>query len=255
MTRFTDVDLYQRGVETLLASWEAYAHGSGGAVLQRLPGVAAAVFPAEPERSVYNNALFARGLPAADRAAAFDAMTGVYQAAGVERFAAWVHERDHAMRAELEQRGFVLDTTTRAMGMALDDLRAPLPQLERVRLDWVTYLSAAELPPGLLAGADHAAFHVVAVCFEGEPAATALAFDRDGDCGIYNVGTLERARRRGLGSAVTAFQLHDARARGCQTASLQATPMAERLYAALGFRDLGRYQEYLPPGVEHSADS
>ena len=76
--------------------------------------------------------------------------------------------------------------------------------------------------------------------------ATALAFDFGDDCGIYNVGTLEHARRRGLGTALTARLLHDARARGRRTASLQATAMAERLYAALGFRDLGRILEFVP---------
>ena len=76
--------------------------------------------------------------------------------------------------------------------------------------------------------------------------ATALAFDYGDDCGIYNVGTLEHARRRGLGTALTARLLHDARARGRRTASLQSTAMAERLYAALGFRDLGRILEYVP---------
>jgi predicted GNAT family acetyltransferase len=73
-----------------------------------------------------------------------------------------------------------------------------------------------------------------------------MAFDHDGDCGIYNVGTLERARRRGLGTALTTLQAHDALTRGCQTASLQSTPMAERVYAAVGFRDLGRILEYVP---------
>ena len=73
-----------------------------------------------------------------------------------------------------------------------------------------------------------------------------MAFDHGGDCGIYNVGTLERARRRGLGTALTALQLHDALARGCRTASLQSTQMAERVYAAVGFRDLGRILEYVP---------
>ena len=73
-----------------------------------------------------------------------------------------------------------------------------------------------------------------------------MAFDRDGDCGIYNVTTLERARRRGLGTALTVVHLHDALARGCQTASLQSTAMAERVYAAVGFRDLGRILEYVP---------
>ena len=73
-----------------------------------------------------------------------------------------------------------------------------------------------------------------------------MAFDRGSDCGISNVTTLERARRRGLGTALTAVQLHDGLARGCQTASLQSTEMTERVYAAVGFRDLGRILEYVP---------
>jgi len=35
-------------------------------------------------------------------------------------------------------------------------------------------------------------------------------------------------------------------ARGCQTATLQSTEMAKRVYAAVGFRDLGRILEYVP---------
>ena len=73
-----------------------------------------------------------------------------------------------------------------------------------------------------------------------------MAFDHGDDCRIYNIGTLAQARRRGLGSAVTALLLHDALARGCQTASLQSTEMAERVYATVGFRDLGRILEYAP---------
>ena len=80
--------------------------------------------------------------------------------------------------------------------------------------------------------------------------AAALAYDCGGGCGIYNVGTLEHARRRGLGTALTAAQVHDARGRGCRTASLQSTPMAERVYTAVGFRDLGRILEYVPPASE-----
>jgi GNAT superfamily N-acetyltransferase len=94
--------------------------------------------------------------------------------------------------------------------------------------------------------ADHAAFHLLAARADGEMVAAALAYDFGGDCGIYNVGTLERARRRGLGTALTAAQVYDARARGCRTASLQSTEMAERVYAVVGFRDLGRILEYVP---------
>jgi predicted GNAT family acetyltransferase len=49
---------------------------------------------------------------------------------------------------------------------------------------------------------------------------------------------------RGLGTALTALLAYDALARGCQTASLQSTPIAERPYAAVGFRALGRFLEY-----------
>jgi predicted GNAT family acetyltransferase len=56
--------------------------------------------------------------------------------------------------------------------------------------------------------------------------------------------TREHARRRGLGTALTALLAHEAAARGAITASLQSTEMAERVYAAVGFRDLGRFLEY-----------
>ena len=242
----SDDELYRRGAATLAASWEAYARGAAGAALRRLPGVAAAVFPRGPERGVYNNALLSRDLAAADRARAVAAMEGAYAAAGVGRFAAWVHESDAGMRAALERRGYVVDTATRAMGMALDGTLPPRPEVDLAQLSWAGYLRAFGLPDGLLAGADHAALHVRTARRAGEPVATALGFDHAGDCGVYNVTTLEGARRRGLGRSLTVLHLHDAVARGCRTASLQATPMAERMYAAAGFRDLGRILEYVP---------
>ena len=151
------------------------------------------------------------------------------------------------MRAEIERRGYALDTTTRAMGMDLDGIRPPEGDIELGPAAWSDYLRYEGLPPDFLAAADHAAFHVLAAREDGEIVAAALAYDHSDDCGIFNVSTLERARRRGLGTAITLAQLHAAKARGCRTASLQATPMAERLYARLGFRDLGRHIECIPP--------
>ena len=246
MSRPTDAELYLRGNETLLASWEAYARGAVGAAVKRLPGVAAAVFPHEPERAVYNNALLDHHLDAGARAAALDTMEAVYAAAGVASFAAWVDESDPALRAGLERRGYTLDTTTRAMGMALDEIVVPRPQIDLGPAAWPEYLKMDGLPPDFLATADHAAFHLLAARIDGEMVAAALAYDYAGDSGIYNVGTVEKARRRGLGTALTAAQVYDARDRGCRTASLQSTPMAERVYAAVGFRDLGRFFEYVP---------
>ena len=48
------------------------------------------------------------------------------------------------------------------------------------------------------------------------------------------------------GSALTTAQLYAGLAHGCQTASLQSTPMAEQAYyLAVGFHDLGRIVEYV----------
>jgi ribosomal protein S18 acetylase RimI-like enzyme len=246
MSVVTDADLYRRGSETLIASWEAYARAATGASVQRSPGVATAVFPNEPERGVYNNALLTRDLETAERADALDAMEAAYAAAGIRRFAAWAHESDEPLRADLERRGYRLAEWTRAMGMALAEVRLPRPELELGQPDWFEYLRILEVPQGYLRGADPAAIHVLLARLAGENVATAMAFDRGSDCGIYNVTTLERARRRGLGTALTAVHLHDALARGCQTASLQSTEVAEGIYAALGFRDLGRILEYVP---------
>jgi hypothetical protein len=81
-----------------------------------------------------------------------------------------------------------------------------------------------EVPSGYLAQVDQQAFHVLIGRLDGENVATAMAFDHGGDCGIYNVTTQEHAHRRGLGAALTLLHLHDARARGCRTASPRRWP-------------------------------
>jgi GNAT superfamily N-acetyltransferase len=73
-----------------------------------------------------------------------------------------------------------------------------------------------------------------------------MAFDFDGDCGLFMVGTVPRARRHGLATALSAHAVAEARARGCTTVSLQATAMAEGVYARVGLRDLGCFDEYVP---------
>ena len=119
----TDGQLYARGTATMLAAWRAYARWSRGASVQRLPGVELAVFPSEPERGIYNNAVL-------QTVSGIEPMEAAYAAAGVERFAAWVREDDDATAAELQRRGYRFDMATRAMGMPLDDLDLPRPELE-----------------------------------------------------------------------------------------------------------------------------
>ena len=243
----TDAELYRRGARTLIASWEEYARGARGAAVARAPGVACAVFAAEPERAVYNNALLDRGRPADERAAALDAMEAIYANAGVARFAAWAHEDDAPLRRDLERRGYTLAECTRAMGMAVEDVRVARPAIDLAPAEWFEYLRIIGLPQDFLGAADPTAYEILVARLDGAGVAAAMAYDCDGDRGIYNVGTLDHARRRGLGTALTALLVHDARDRGLRSASLQSTPIAERVYAAVGFVDLGRIFEYVRP--------
>ena len=75
--------------------------GCGVGGMERRKGVATAVFPSGPERTVYNNAVLDRGLGASERRAALDAMEVAYASAGVDHFAAWVHESDVSISHEL----------------------------------------------------------------------------------------------------------------------------------------------------------
>ena len=243
--RLDDRALFDRQARSLVTSWVKYATASSGAEVTHENDVTICVFPSEPERSVYNNALIARGLQATAAARAVETIEKAYADAGIVAYAAWVHESDHTTIAELARRGFHFDSSTRAMAMPLDELRLPIPEVDLADADWSDYLRILGLPEDFLEGIDATDFHVQVAKREGRNVATAMACDHDGDCGIYNVLTLPDARRRGLGTALTALHAHRARERGCTTASLQSTEMAEHVYAAVGFRDLGRFLEYV----------
>jgi ribosomal protein S18 acetylase RimI-like enzyme len=242
----TDDELYASGMRTAAACWAAFARVTPGAAVHHPAHAAVAVFPTEPERSIYNNAILACGLASAQRAAALEAMEELYAASGVGHFAAWVRESDHAMHDELRRRGYTVDTSTRAMAMPLDGLSLQRPDLDLVAPEWREHLRLINAPSTLLDALDPTALHLLVARNDDANVATGFGFDHDGDCGIYNVGTLEHARRRGIGSALTRRLVYDAIGRGCRTASLQSTPVAERMYAAMGFRDLGRIIEYVP---------
>jgi ribosomal protein S18 acetylase RimI-like enzyme len=239
---------YQRMEANLLASWERYATASAGAFLRRAADVTVAVFPASPERVVYNNALLGRGLDHARADSAIRLLEELYASAGLDGYAVWAHESEAATRACLKKRGYHVDTTTRAMSMSLAAIGMAQPRPRLPSAGWPQYvqvLGALGAPEGLLVDMDPTGFHAAIGCVDDQRVAAAVAYDHGGDCGIYNVGTMPHARRQGLATALTAQLLHDARQRGCTSASLQATEMAEHLYAELGFRDLGRFIEYM----------
>lgn len=242
----TGLDLYHRGMRTAVACWTAYARTIAGGAVHRLQGVDVAVFTAGAERQVFNNAVLAHGLTEARRRVAVDAMMASYAEAGIGDYAAWVHESDGTMVAELTRRGLKHRETTWAMGRTL----TAAPPVDGVAIalgEWDEYLRVLELPPGLLADADPDDFEVAVGRLGTAPVAAGMAFEHDGDVGIFNVATRAAARRRGLASAVVARLLAQAAARGATTATLQSTEMARGLYAGQGFADLGRILEFGPP--------
>jgi hypothetical protein len=69
----------------------------------------------------------------------------------------------------------------------------------------------------------------------------------DGVAGILNVGTLDVARGRGVGYAVTLALLLRAREVGADHAALHASPAGFRIYLRMGFRHDGDVRVYRGP--------
>jgi len=64
--------------------------------------------------------------------------------------------------------------------------------------------------------------------------------------GVYNLSTRLPYRRRGIGAALLAHALEDARSEGYGTAVLQATEEGAGLYRRLGFTEFGVIAEHKP---------
>jgi GNAT superfamily N-acetyltransferase len=83
---------------------------------------------------------------------------------------------------------------------------------------------------------------------DGEPVSCAAAIRSGSTVGIYAVGTIERARRRGYGRAVTWAAIDAGRSAWDGTAAvLQSSELGLRVYESLGFEIVGHYTEYARP--------
>ncbi len=80
---------------------------------------------------------------------------------------------------------------------------------------------------------------------DGEPVGAAMAILDDGIAGVVWVGTLERARGRGIAEACTRAVTNSGFERGAQAAWLEASVMGEPVYARMGYRHLFGYKLYV----------
>ena len=66
-----------------------------------------------------------------------------------------------------------------------------------------------------------------------------------GVAGVYNVATLESARGKGIGSAMTAFPLLEARSAGYRIAVLESSESGYSVYQKLGFQEYCKISRYV----------
>lgn len=81
----------------------------------------------------------------------------------------------------------------------------------------------------------------------GQPVSAGLAIRTGRTIGVYNIATIESARRQGHGAAMTMRIVDDGAAAGCDVAILQASNMGQPIYERLGFRTVVRYMGYVDP--------
>jgi GNAT superfamily N-acetyltransferase len=143
-------------------------------------------------------------------------------------------------------------------GMAMHPIPQPPARDDELLIDEVTTASFDDWHTGIGYGprfrntyvaslVDDPVWRFVVGYRHGEPVSGAAAILSDGVVGIYAVGTVEHARRHGFGAAVTWAAIEAGVRAGAHVAVLQASPMAESVYRAMGFREVCRYAEYLPP--------
>jgi ribosomal protein S18 acetylase RimI-like enzyme len=84
---------------------------------------------------------------------------------------------------------------------------------------------------------------------DGEPVSIAMTIVSNSVAGIYWVGSLEQARGKGLGRAVTTAATNAGFELGAEVASLQASPMGKPIYEAMGYETVFDYRLFMssPP--------
>lgn len=234
------LELNLRGMQD---AFRGFAKAARARLIDR-DGLIAAISATLPELSIFNSVVY---LDPAALAAAREEIAAAYAEAG-NAWTVWVPEGDTETASMLEGAGHTLDAQPRAMGIGLDRIEEP----DLGDIDWTAEGDPDEMaalndeaygyPPGTWSrgmGRPGPELHVYVASLDREPVATVSARDSGTDCTIWNVATAERARGRGLSTALMKQALHDARQRGCETSTLQATKLGAPIYRRCGYEDFG----------------
>ncbi len=231
------------------AALQALLGGSSrrGRVIERA-GLVASIVPTAPDSPALNAAVAIEPHAAP---AALPELADRYAHAGVRRWAIWIDGGARDATRELRHAGLSVASASPGMGAAIDELDlqlTPTPWLPGAdlrtvgRVNDLAYGNVDARLERTLSMLPDGALRAFRADLNGAPAAVALALHHGGDCGVSFVATVPQARRRGLATQVMRAVVADARRHGCNTVSLQATELGERLYAGLGLRRLGQME-------------
>jgi GNAT superfamily N-acetyltransferase len=227
------VETLDRMLRSMRAAWQPVGDW------EERDGVGSVLTPAAPERSVVNSVVYQ---PGADVVAAYDWLEPRY--ADAHAWTVWVPESDRATAEFLASRGHKLDADPAMMVCDLASFEPPaaLPVWEHGTMDDVARINEAAYPwhdgsmERALRGArfgDDLHIHLT------EGASVLGVLDHEGDASVIFVATLPEARGRGLAGGLLAAALLEARERGNDISTLQATKIGEPVYARIGYERFG----------------
>ncbi len=82
---------------------------------------------------------------------------------------------------------------------------------------------------------------------DGAPVVAGLGLRTGSTIGVYNIATVEAARRRGYGEAITRRVIADGVAAGASVAILQSSAMGRATYERIGFELVAEYSGWVEP--------
>ena len=254
-----DIELARLEHENLVEAFALIVGHVPGALVRRDRGVA--VLASGLPVSLFNQVLIE--VPAASPDAIRDGIALMR-----ERGAPWLvylrEGHDDSIVPLLVELGLAAHDDAMQPGMALHPLPADAPppthDIRVVRdeagvADHVAVIAASfEMPVELverLMVPELATVPGVAVYvgyLDGEPITSGAGIRTGRTTGVYNIGTVPDARRRGFGREITERIAADGRASGCDVAILQASDMGRSVYERLGYRTVTRRRVWTEPG-------